>query len=249
MTTRDFIYSRLSGLVSVLSGGDATALDILHYSGSGTLGYEDVQRALDYIKPAPSDALASDLSRIFGGREPEYFIHAHALAERYRRAHGVVMARERETVYRFEDLVRLAERPLGTVYEQGLACPEEQAFFYATGEWRRRAEVMRVLDGYRCRSCGATCRRQKVEIHAHHMEPIYSAYSRRFQHNFDECRILVLCKACHEQFHGHVVKTAWGFEPMQGEARAEQQRQLARDRRAHDEGRTCRWCYHRTQTV
>ena len=245
MTTRDFIHSRLSDLVSVLSGGDATALDILHYNGSSLLGYEDVQRAMDYIKPAPSDALASDLSRIFGGREPEYFVHAHALAERYRRAYGVVMQAEAQTVYRFEDLVRLAERPLGTIYEQGFACSKEQAFFYSTGEWRHRAEVMRMLDRYCCRSCGA----RKVELHAHHMEPIYSAYSRRFQHNFDECRILVLCKACHERFHGRVAKTAWGFEPMQGEARAEQQRQLARDRRAHDEGRTCRWCYYRTQTA
>ena len=200
-----------------------------------------IWEAFDLAGIRVSIALDEDVTNALNGYPLKYFRHSNELVEEFRSAHGAWPA---ETGTRgFISLGDAAEEALAILEERranpnhslyaaaGYACPEEQKVFYDSDLWANRAKAVRAV------ARGCRCGRRDIELHAHHDEPIYSAYSRLFYRNFELNRIRVLCKICHHRMHQRLTKTMHGFSTtLDGPDWIEA-------RRVHDaHPEECPWC-------
>jgi hypothetical protein len=191
-----------------------------------------------------SMVLQEDVDRAYAEEEPRYFGTAEEFAERFRMAHGVRIDPGSEGFAHISEVVAevralMEQRRSNPYYSRfaanDLACPVEQSVFYRSNLWIDRAKAVRAV-GRGCTNCGTRNR----ELHAHHREPIYTAYSRLFYRSWDLGRIHVLCDSCHRDFHAKRGKTAYGFSE---DADPNYWREAARTHDAHPE--ECPWCSRR----
>lgn len=227
----------LTTVVGVATGGDGGAIDAAENANGRP---EEVRRILaDYDIPW-AQVVREDVARALEGRPPHYFAHASYYARRYIAEHGGGYREPVKTVWSMADMAEMAERALEGELPRRytLACPAEQAFFYQTPQWQDRAKAARVADGLRCTRCGGG-----GVLHVHHTDPIWSAWSRKFEKNFRLDRLRTLCEECHEWKHQDMMKTVGGFQYASSPEEMETHREQRRERqRRHDRRRECQFC-------
>jgi 5-methylcytosine-specific restriction endonuclease McrA len=197
-----------------------------------------------------------DLSRIFSGKKPLYFLRDQIAVEEYRFRHGVctdedegesMLSSMKEIGERLRDemaKMKMESEIYGVTlspFRHGMACLREQSYFYKTEEWANRAKLVRLLDKFVCRKCGA----KDVELHVHHDEYIQSASSRLFYHNFDTCRMRCLCESCHDDFHKYRIRGCPHFQIASPSEIQEHREYLRQLEVAHDLAKECKFCFHR----
>lgn len=249
MTIRAMQNAWRANLVLEATGGDYAYLDAL---GCSDISEADVRRVLGRAGVPIAGVVREDLDRIASGMEPVHFLHATHCADRYRARRGITGAAAPPSSFvAIGDAVRVALDALAEArrellrcgvsladYREGIACRAEQEHFYASEEWDSRSRAGRVICRYRCRRCGRT----DQELHVHHWQPIYSAYSPVFPKNFDTGRFSVLCQGCHHRFHATHVRRPWGFEAASRAEKTLEREYLRRLARLHDVERSCPWC-------
>lgn len=204
------------------------------------------------------EAVASDLDRVHRGEPARHFVTARYAADAYRAERGIYMERRHDALRSQHDLLPAVLGSLLTAaeernqtggadlydYRHGVACRREQRHFYQSHEWTDVAKGARVLDGFRCRSCGAT----DVPLEVHHHDPVYSAYSALFPRLFDLGRLRTMCQPCHARFHAERTRAHYGFARIAGDraavATTKRREQITNGRRErlHDQKRECPWC-------
>ena len=190
----------------------------------------------------------ADVRRIARGQEPRHFLSADRFLARYRRNHGIPKPQDRSD-YAESNEVSLMDLIDGKASIEeyhsplhdlrgGLACWREQEFFYESQEWEDCAAATRYLSGYTCEFCGA----RDTVLQAHHQQPIYSVFSMKGYRNFDQSRLMTLCRRCHHDHHRGLVKRDHGFQKATPEEKLEERHEAAERRKVHDEARECKWC-------
>lgn len=133
---------------------------------------------------------------------------------------------------------------LGAAYsmfiESGYACLEEQRCFYTSPEWKAKAESVRFQRIYQCEHCGQSCN----ILHVHHSEPIMSMFSDRFFFNFQTCKLKVLCRNCHKQYHSRTVRDLafHGYYYADIDEIKEEKTYLKKIKELHDQLENCEFC-------
>jgi len=246
------LYYRLSNLCIYLAGGSTELADDLGLWEGEVPPYSVVIDGLRRYGIPLAEAVWSDLARVYTGSEPVHFIGEGVAAERYRSARGVEKPRgDRRELVSVSDVVPRAleqfDADLAEVdehgvslrlYRLGVACRREQLHFYASDEWKACAKAARVLAGFRCQNCGA----KDTVLEAHHITPIYSAFSKRLHRNFDLISLRVLCTKCHGTIHARSVKDSTHFHVAEPAEVLESKRLAGRREVLHDKLRECEWC-------
>jgi hypothetical protein len=93
------------------------------------------------------------------------------------------------------------------------------------------------MDRFTCRDC----RCSDNQLHVHHEEHIYSAFSRRFYRNFDVIRLKALCDSCHKKFHRSHTRGRTHFVAIDPQNPATME--WAALQRQHDELKECPFCF------
>jgi len=229
-------------------------------SNCGTI---DENRVIKLLREAgvPMAAIVrDDLKRIFSCEEPRYFIHPFRIVELYRACHHIPFREKDEwessplsdAIVKLDSVFDQVDKEIEEhraeiaayglslkQYRDGVACVNEQSFFYDTQEWQDRAKVIRVMDRFTCRGCG----RRDRELHVHHDEHIYSAYSWQFYRNFDSIRLRSLCGECHRAFHvSH--RRGYSHFMLANPAEREEEREFrSRLTTLHDHLKECPFCF------
>jgi hypothetical protein len=195
-----------------------------------------------------------DVNAILSGNEQRYFIHEDEWIERYRRRHGVYTdfkPKGMRHISEIADEVQLGfiqkkmEREKWGITlwmeEQGYACHNELAFFYDTEEWKDRAAAARYEWNYICQRC----KKKGPGLHVHHHAPIFTAYDFKAYRNFSILRMNLYCQECHEWYHANTIRGCgyYGYQRASQEEIAEEKEYLRKWRHAHDEMKTCKFCY------
>lgn len=256
----DNVKYRLSDVLLEAMGGDYLWAEQIASAEDTQYATMLFWRAVEQERLPHADILSEDYDLVLGGGEARYFLPMMRCGDLYRQRRGIWPG-EDTGVYHGEELASILIKQNARVfaemdrhdatlepYRDGLACPHEQQAFYDSAEWADRAKVVRFLDRYRCRRCRAT----GTMLHAHHNQPIYSAYSRLFYRNFDTGRMITLCERCHRLWHKDMVKHAHGFESVTDAEKREYYDRQRRMDQLHDEARECLWCLHhvwRKQTM
>jgi 5-methylcytosine-specific restriction endonuclease McrA len=241
----------LVNLVGEVTGGDASAMERLTQKAEepgGNLSSKDIRSAFRSHGLPWAQIVDEDVNRILSGRQPKYFAPHQQLAERYRQHHSVrIKSVSKEGLRHISEGAEAARRDLDELqeygislmdYRNGVACRREQKMFYQTLEWQGRAKVRRAMDRFACTGCGT----KNVELHVHHNEPIFSAYSRKFDHNFDLIRMRTLCVQCHSEFHDERIRTSYGFEIAKGKEKRAENDRMNQLMQLHDEVGQCPYC-------
>lgn len=237
--------THIQNFLSVVTGGDAPAIQ-------GTnLTTKDSLKNFLYKQGIPqTEVVREDLDLVTNGQPARYFVNAHKMAQDFRDRLAIPDLMDHPALNLQKGLVHVSEivddiiERLNSDYPQdpyeldGHACRKERQAFYDSPEWQMRAKVVRSMDGLECRSCHHGNR----ELHVHHIQPIFSVYSKKFYKNFDVTRMRTLCKSCHMDLHKGVVKDANGFHPASEEDRQDAQAERERRRTQHDKARECIWC-------
>lgn len=253
MTDHKQKNGRLSDLVGVATGGNAFAIEQLQEATplEGVVSRDAVIQILREYGIPYAKVVREDLNRIYSGQRPRYFVVARKMAKRYRDRRGIYDWRPEGGLLSAADIVDELEKDLDEakreqeeygahqwLYRMGIACYREQEDFYQSREWSDRAAVIRASYGFSCQRCG----RSNTELHAHHLTPIYSAYSKKFHRNFNTADILCWCADCHRDYHAQSVRTEFGFTIASNEEVLEEREENRKRRIAHDKTRTCRYC-------
>lgn len=213
----------------------------LYSDAGGPYTTQEIWDAFDRAGIRASVTLEADVRNALNGDPLLYFQRSTEIVEAYR-GHYAVYIPERPSPdfthisAAVQEVIEIAEErranPNYSIYAAAeFACPQEQRVFYKSHFWRNRARAVRAV------ARGCRCRRRNVELHAHHNEPIYSAYSRLFYRNFELNRIRVLCKVCHDELHQRLNKTLNGFSAVNEGPDWNQARRI---HDAHPE--ECPWC-------
>lgn len=235
-------------------GVDADFVSI-HEQIQGVNTLDGIERVFRSHKIAWAAIVAEDVSQLLRERERYYFVNEMTYAQRYRENHNVFFEETsprfvygRDTASRPSDLKaklryyrQQAERHGGStkLLDDGCACLAEQAFFYQSQEWQDRAKTIRYLDGYKCQRC----QKSNCVLHVHHLRPIQSAYSRRFQWNFDYHKLHVLCEECHKREHEIVYRANGRYEVGSKSEVAAAKKSRHREQYIHDSVETCQFCF------
>lgn len=192
--------------------------------------------------------LEMDTERACSGLMPEFFLEHWVWADLYRANHYIGYAPPQA---QFVSGARTL-RPIGDHYEKaessflntprrmGWACPEEQAYFYRSEEWKRCAAAYRYLDGYECR----ICRARNKPLHVHHRMPIISAYHHNFHLNFAWWKLEAICQDCHVDLHRRTIRSTFDYSYVHVDAEAvlAEKRWLRKVFRKHHQDGACQWC-------
>jgi 5-methylcytosine-specific restriction endonuclease McrA len=244
------VNAYLSTIIGVATGGDTGALGKFKaLTGDGNPPERKEVNELLYEMGIPqAEVLKADLKRAYSECPPKYFASARKLAAKFRTVRGIISPSDHpetdtgptsasEMAEGVMDLLN-SEEPADSYNLRELACPNERSDFYESEQWKRRSKAVRAMDQFKCRNCG----RSHVELHVHHVQPIYSSYSKKFERNFQVLRLKTLCKKCHKNYHKKSVRNTQGFEYATKRQKNEEVREDRRRKRTHDRKRECRYC-------
>lgn len=200
-----------------------------------------------------SSVVQEDIDRVCSNQPPLAFASEREYADQYRAARGISLSDRGDSAHSMGlggvavslwqeiEAAEVERRRNGVtlgLYRSGVACGREQRAFYRSAEWSLRARALRAMAGHKCEQCSS----RDEELHAHHLYPIYSAFSGLFLRNFDACRMQALCRRCHDRYHRDRVKRPWGFELATKAEKVAARDRTRRMMALHDEKKECAWC-------
>lgn len=245
--------SWLVGMAQRITGDDCEEVSsLVTYLDRPSLS--DVREVYESVGIRWHAMVENDVNRVLEGYAPEYFLGWNDWVKLYRENHNVwnyspvdnaggfvsvqtISERLNAMLHSSDDLVDFRYKLL---VQSGWACPVEQEYFYKSDEWQRLAKATRFIDGNLCRRC----RGNQTAIHVHHESPIKSAYSRKFDDNFQDWNLTLYCKECHNWFHKTHYRLLLGnsFEMMDADEMAATKKEIAQFWKRYHAENLCEFC-------